>query len=256
MTMLGVFKILLGLLLVPVVLLAGPMVAAATGMARIDGDWRTASRDPVGIAPDPAKVSEPILQVYGARAFSWRGAFAVHTWIAVKRKNAAEYTVYEVIGWRQRQGQQVLAQRSDRHPDRRWYGAAPKIYLERRGPGVEALIDQVEAAVAGYPSKDSYRTWPGPNSNTFTAFVARAVPELKLDLPPTAIGKDYLGASTFAAASPSGTGFQLSLFGLLGLMIGLEEGLEVNVLGLTLGIDPNDLALKLPGIGRIGFGTP
>ena len=256
MTMLGVLKILLGVLFVPVVLLAGPMVAAATGMARIDGDWRTASREPLGTAPDPAKVSAPILQIYGARAFSWRGAFAVHTWIAVKRKNAAEYTVYEVIGWRQRSGQEVLAQRSDRHPDRRWYGATPKVYLERRGPGVEALIDQVEAAVAGYPYKDSYRTWPGPNSNTFTAFVARAVPELKLDLPPTAIGKDYLGGTTFAAASPSGTGFQLSLFGLLGLMIGLEEGLEVNVLGLTFGIDPNDLALKLPGIGRLGFGTP
>ena len=256
MTMLGFFKILFGVLLVPLVLLVGPVVAAATGMARVDGDWRTASREPLGIAPDPAKVSEPVLQVYGARAFSWRGAFAVHTWIAFKRQDAAKYEVYEVIGWRQYHGLDVLAQRSDRHPDRRWFGATPKIYLERRGPEVEALIDKVEAAVADYPYPDSYRTWPGPNSNTFTAFVARAVPELRLDLPPTAIGKDYLGGTTFAAASPSGTGFQLSLFGLLGLMIGLEEGIEINVLGLTFGIDPNDLALKLPGIGRLGFGTP
>jgi hypothetical protein len=90
--------------------------------------------------------------------------------------------------------------------------------------------------------------YPGPNSNTFTAWVGRLVPELKLDLPPTAIGKDYLGDSLVAKA-PSGTGFQFSV---LGLLAGVEEGIEVNVAGLTFGIDPLDFALKLPGIGRVG----
>ena len=97
------------------------------------------------------------------------------------------------------------------------------------------LIDRVEAAVADYPYQNSYQTWPGPNSNTFTAFIGRAVPELRLDLPPTAIGKDYLGLTTFAAATPSGTGYQLSLFGLLGLSLAVEEGLELSLLGLNLG---------------------
>ena len=110
----------------------------------------------------------------------------------------------------------------------------------------------MEAAIADYPFKDSYVTWPGPNSNTFTASVARAVPELRLDLPPTAIGKDYLGTNRFVARSPSGTGFQVSLFGALGLLVGIEEGFEINLLGLSIGIDPLDLALRLPGIGRIG----
>ena len=53
--------------------------------------------------------------------------------------------------------------------------------------------------------------------------------------------------------SPSGTGLQLSLKGLLGVMVAPEEGLEFNVLGLTAGIDLNPPALKLPGIGRLGF---
>jgi hypothetical protein len=35
-------------------------------------------------------------------------------------------------------------------------------------------------------------------------------------------------------------------------MLALEEGLEVNLLGLTFGLDINPPALKLPGIGRIG----
>jgi hypothetical protein len=80
------------------------------------------------------------------------------------------------------------------------------------------------------------------------------VPELGLDLPPLAVGKDYLGGSRFLARTPSGTGYQLSLFGLLGLAVGVREGIELNVLGLTLGIDPLRPALKLPGIGRLGFG--
>ena len=47
-------------------------------------DWRTASREPVGLAPDPAATPEAVVQVYSARTISWRGYFGVHTWIAVK----------------------------------------------------------------------------------------------------------------------------------------------------------------------------
>ena len=93
--------------------------------------------------------------------------------------------------------------------------------------------------------------WPGPNSNTFTAWVARAVPELEVDLPPTAIGKDYSGAKLLASA-PSGRGVQLSLFGLAGLTASSVEGFEVNLLGLTFGLNPFDPALKLPFVGRLG----
>ena len=50
------------------------------------------------------------------------------------------------------------------------------------------------------------------------AWIARAVPELELDLPATAIGKDYLGSSIVGAA-PSGSGVQLSLGGVLGLAV-------------------------------------
>ncbi len=49
---------------------------------------------------------------------------------------------------------------------------------------------------------------------------------------------------------------QVSLFGALGVLAGVEEGLELNVLGLTFGIDPNDLSLKLPLVGRVGFDAP
>ena len=58
------------------------------------------------------------------------------------------------------------------------------------------------------------------------------------------------------ARPPSGTGAQASIFGVLGLLAASEEGLEVNVLGLTFGLDPSDLALKLPLVGSIAAGGP
>lgn len=234
------------------VLLVGPFVVAVSGAANVNGDWRTASRDSAGIAPDPATNPEAIIQVYGARAFSWRGAFALHTWIAAKRENAPSFTTYQVIGWQAWRGRPAVVVREE-SPDRRWFGATPRVLAEQRGAGVEALIDRLEAAVDAYPFKDDYRTWPGPNSNTFTAHIARSVPELGLELPPTAIGKDFLANGNLFAPTPSGTGYQMSLLGLLGLSLGRDEGLEVNLLGLTLGIDPMDLAIKLPAVGRIGL---
>jgi hypothetical protein len=83
--------------------------------------------------------------------------------------------------------------------------------------------------------------------------VGRAVPELRLDLPATAIGKDFIPGGSPVAMSPSGTGLQLSLFGLLGVMAGVEEGVELNVLSLTFGVDVRRPALKLPVVGRVGF---
>ena len=83
--------------------------------------------------------------------------------------------------------------------------------------------------------------------------MARAVPELRVDLPPTAIGKDYLPGGALVAGTPSGTGYQVSLFGLVGVLVAVEEGLEINLLGLSFGIDPLDLALKLPMAGRISL---
>jgi hypothetical protein len=213
-------------------------------------DWRTASREPAGLAPDPATTPEAVIQVYSARAVSWRGWFGVHSWIAVKRSNAAEFTVHEVVGWRLRRSGTALVSRN-RPADGHWYGNRPELLGDVRGPGVDALIDRVEAAIKDYPWPDSYHVWPGPNSNTFVAHVLRAVPELRVDLPPTAIGKDYLGWKS-VGRTPSGTGGQASLFGVVGVAAGLEEGLEVNVLGLNFGVDPKSRSLKLPIVGRLG----
>ncbi len=227
--------------------------AIRTSSQALAADWRTARNDSSHQAPDPAKTEEAVLQVYAARAFSWRGTFGVHTWFALKPHGGAHYSRLEVIGWGVRHGRPAV--RASRYtPDAYWFGSRPKLLLEMRGPLADVLIGDVIQAAENYPYPATYRIWPGPNSNTFTAYVARQVPGLGLELPATAIGKDFLTNGAFLADAPSGTGKQFSLYGLAGLTLAAEEGLEVNILGLTVGIDLSPLALKLPGIGRLGVG--
>ena len=115
------------------------------------------------------------------------------------------------------------------------------------------MIGQIEAAIESYPYGQEYRAYPGPNSNTFIAHIGREVSALKLDLPANAIGKDYRSITHVVGLSSSGSGVQATFLGLLGMNIGLQEGLEINVLGLDFGIDLNSPGLRLPFIGRIGF---
>ena len=241
------------LLIAFVVLFLAPIGVSFAVTEREPGvTWQTARRDATGLAPDPAKTPEAVIQVYAARAFDWRGIFAVHTWIVVKPQGAAEYTRYEVMGFGVQNG--IPAIRVNRMgPDNYWFGNYPTVLLERRGPEADALIPKIRAAVDAYPHKDIYRTWPGPNSNTFIAHIGRSVPELGLQMPGNAIGKDFLPDGAFFGAAPSGSGYQLSLLGLAGLLLALDEGIELNVLGLSFGIDFDDIAVKLPALGGIGL---
>jgi hypothetical protein len=237
---------LLGLFIVPV------LVSLCLPDPRGGVPWHQARRDPTGLAPDPAKTREAVIQVFAAPAVSWRGVFALHTWIAVKPTEATGFTRYEVVGFGVANG--APAVRIDRMgPDNYWFGARPRIVLDRRGTGVDEMIKRVRAAVASYPYPQAYRAWPGPNSNTFMAYIARQVPELGLHLPSNAVGKDFLPDGGLFAAAPSGSGYQISLYGLAGILIAAKEGFEVNLLGLSLGLDAARPALKLPALGRLGL---
>lgn len=216
-------------------------------------DWRTARQDSAGVAPLATEVDEAMIQVYAARAFRWRGAFGVHTWIAVKPQGADHFTRFEVMGFRVARGGQAVRV-AQGIPDGYWYGSFPKLLRDiRGGEEVDKLIERIYEASSDYPYNDQYRIWPGPNSNTYIAFLAREVPELRVNLPATAIGKDFLPNGALFAKAPSGTGVQVSLGGLLGGTLAVEEGLEFNFLGLNAGVDFWPLALNLPGLGRLGM---
>ncbi len=194
---------------------------------------------------------DTVIQVYAARTWGLKGYLAVHTWLALKRADETEFTRYEIFGWAQYRDRNVLISSQGGH-DAPWFGNTPTLLLDIRGQKARKLISKVEQAIENYPYRNTYTLWPGPNSNTFTAYIGRQVPELRLDLPATAIGKDYQEIKQAIGPAVSGTGFQLNFWGLLGVTIAREEGLELNLLGLNIEFDLFDAAIELPGFGRIG----
>jgi len=241
------------LLLFLLVFIALPLYTVLSGQAPLGRDFRTADRSSAGIAPRPETTPEAIVQLYYARALNWRGIFGVHTWIATKPENAAEYLVHQVIGWRLYRGLPAVVS-APGIPDGRWFGNQPTLVTELRGDDAAQAIPKILEAIASYPYANEYKVWPGPNSNTFIAYIGRQVPKLRMDLPATAIGKDYPTNGSLLDRTPSGTGYQVSMLGVLGVAMGREEGFELNLLGLNFGVDFLKPALRLPFIGRLGVG--
>lgn len=221
-----------------------------------NNSWQNASRESANLVPLAIDDKEAQVQIYSAKAYSWRGKFSQHTWIATKEKNADNYLVHYVVLWGQNFGADGVVVSQKDLPDRKWYDATPEIIFRASGKSAEKLIPQIYQATKDYPYQKLYRAYPGPNSNTFVSFIIRNIDDLEVSMPNNAIGKDWLcdeKGLKFFALTESKTGVQFSLFGLFGLLAGIEEGIEINILGLSFGIDFLHPALKLPAIGRVGF---
>lgn len=191
------------------------------------------------------------------------GRFLTHSWIVYKRQGGSAWMRYEVLGFASRDstgalnGKWLDSQPSLNRfaPDGRWFGKAPEIIASVEGAAAERMIPKIEKAIEDYPATAGhYRTWPGPNSNTFVAAISRAVPEIGVVLPPTAVGKDFR-QGFFLGWTDSHTGVELNMSGVLGIKLGRVEGIEVNLLTLVAGVDLRQLSFKLPGIGLVGLGN-
>jgi hypothetical protein len=231
-----------------VLVLGLPLGVSALVNGTGDGlPWSQRDRSSSGLAPDPARTPEAVVQVYAARTYGWRGIFAVHSWIILKEAGADHYDRVEVVSW----GAGSKIRWNAELPDARWLGAEPAVLGDIRGEAAQALIPAIREAVASYPWGRTYRAYPGPNSNTFVASIIRAVPGLEADLPANAMGKDWRPLDNAFGLAPSGGGFQVNLYGLLGVLMAPKEGVEVNVLGLSAGLDADPPSLRLPGLGAI-----
>jgi hypothetical protein len=93
---------------------------------------------------------------------------------------------------------------SEGRPDKPWFGSSAILLHEKTGKEAETLIGQISAAVDAYPFSDEYKMWPGPNSNSFVAWIALEVPALELDLPAKAIGQSWM-ESAYPALKSDGS---------------------------------------------------
>ncbi|WP_170979452.1 DUF3750 domain-containing protein [Roseomonas sp. HF4] len=229
-------------------------IGVSAGLYLRDGigrDWWGADRSSAGLLPPPAETPGAVVRVFAAPTVRWRGIFAVHSWIVLKPEGAPAYTRYDVTAW----GDPLRV--NGFVPDGRWFGRVPEVVFAADGAEAAALIPRMQAAIDAYAwrQRGDYRAWPGPNSNTFVAAVLEAVPEAGASLPPTAIGRDWPHDGRWLRPAAGGVGLRLTLGGYVGVTLGVVEGVEVSILGAVAGIDLLRPAIKLPGIGRIGFGA-
>lgn len=224
-------------------------IGAALGYAHgWPSSWRAANWSSSGLLPEAKAVPDATVILLSTRTGNWKSIFAEHMSIVLKPKGAAAWTRYDVVGW----GNPV---RRDAYvADAYWYGNTPRVIFRLNGPEAASLIPRIEQSIARYPNqkRGSYTVWPGPNSNTFVSWVVRHTDGFAAELPPVAVGKDWLGWIGSAPA-PSKTGYSISIAGLLGGTLAVEEGAELHFLGSTIGIDPNDLAIKLPALGKLSL---
>ncbi len=173
---------------------------------------------------------------------------AHHPWFALRRAGETEWRLWEVGGGGG--GDDFIGVPTDdpfAHPPY----VEPMVVGVWRGAEAERAIACIEREGRRWLSALRYRFWPGPNSNTFGDAMLRAC-GLHASQPATAIGKDWRGWIG-ASWTTEGTGVQVET-PLLGVRLGLKEGVEVHVLGLPFGVDLWPPAIILPiGVGRLGF---
>ncbi len=195
----------------------------------------------------PAGPNEPVVRLCYARLPPPLAVAAVHYWFAAFDPGSGRWHRREV--W-----PHAFPDPNTGHVGRDLFaagsgigGGPARVQREWRGRSARDLLAVLEDPTR-YPYRHTYLAWPGPNSNTYVAWALREA-GAEADLHPTAIGKDFLGVAGYDT-TPARTGGQFET-PLVGLKAGADDGLEVHVLCLTLGLDASPPALKTP-LGRFG----
>jgi hypothetical protein len=177
---------------------------------------------------------------------------ARHPWVALREAGSAQWERWEVLCCPDSSPLSTVS-RSTISPLSDYGGGGGDVRLHGvwTGARAERAIECIRREAPRYPHRNRYRAWPGPNSNTFVDYMMRRC-RLRADLPAPSIGKDYRGLIG-ASRTAGGTGLQLET-PVVGIKVGLTEGIEVHILGLAIGVDLWPPAIIVPvGPGRIGF---
>jgi hypothetical protein len=178
---------------------------------------------------------------------------ARHPWISLREKQSDRWERWEVMCCPEgRALGSVRRSNVDPLSDHGAGGGDVRIHASFSGPRAERMISCLRHAAPRYPYRHQYRAWPGPNSNTFVDYMAREC-GISVDLPAGSIGKDYRGVIVGLSTTSGGTGVQFET-PIIGAKVGLGEGVELHLFGMTWGVDLWPPALIVPvGPGRIGF---
>jgi hypothetical protein len=209
------------------------------GCGAHDAEWRARSpHDPRVDRP-----SRPVVQLVRATLPQPITFLAVHYWFNAFDPRARTWQRWEV-----REAAQLNAtswghiHRDLQEPWDDVGGGAAVVEAEWLDDDASRLLATLQHPEQ-YPDRDTYRYWPGPNSNTYAAWVLRES-NVAFDLGPLGVGKDWRGWIG-GGITTTRTGLHFST-PLLGLKLGVVEGIEIELLALTFGFAFLRPTLKTP----------
>jgi hypothetical protein len=119
------------------------------------------------------------------------GALADHYWFVVREELSGKCERWEVWPTANARGESFGYVHCDlKHPDDGVGGGPARIVTEWCDEQAVKISSILKNIKEHYPYQDRYLPWPGPNSNTFVAWVLR---KAGIDFPLSwkAVGKDY-----------------------------------------------------------------
>jgi hypothetical protein len=119
------------------------------------------------------------------------GAFAFHYWFTVVHPDSGKCDRWEV--WQRKNAGGISIGHVHcnlKSPDDGVGGGPAQLAVEWNGDIAAKIVSILQNVPQEYPYRDRYLPWPGPNSNTFVAWVLRKA-GIEFILPWQAIGKDY-----------------------------------------------------------------
>jgi len=171
----------------------------------------------------------------------WYSRIASHTWFELREEDGGAWRRVEVRS--PSSGVRDARIRPETpFEDQRW-DRDIEVLRAAYGPGAGALARAVRERAARYVD-DTYFAWPGPNCNSFVERLLCDIPGLTAALDHNAVGRDWAFPGK-VGASGTGLGVEVEL-PLLGIQLGLVEGVELHALGVVAGVGFWPPTIKLP----------
>lgn len=131
------------------------------------------------------------------------------------------------------------------HSRKRW-DERVRILSQSDGRSNPHFVSDIRSFAASYDDS-VYKSYPGPNSNTFMEKLIRDVDGVSAILDHNAVGKEK---GYYAGKTAGGTGLELQTPA-LGMAIGLKEGVEVSALGLSGGVSFYPPSIRIPFLPKV-----
>lgn len=128
---------------------------------------------------------------------------------------------------------------------KRW-GERVRILSQSDGSGNANFAQDIREFANAYDDS-VYRSYPGPNSNTFIESMMREVDGIYAVLDHNAIGKE---SGFYAGKTSGGSGLKLQT-PLAGISLGLREGIEISAVGLSAGVTVYPPSVRIPFLPKI-----